>query len=124
MYSSKIATTILVVDDERNIADTLVRILNQSGFRANAAYDGASAVKEMESSCPEILLSDVIMPGLNGVEAAKIARLRCPKMRVVFISGQAASLDLLDQANEAGFHFQLLPKPIEPEELIAALQAA
>jgi CheY-like chemotaxis protein len=116
--------TILVVDDERGIADTLVLILNGSGFEARAAYDGTTAVQEVLASCPEVLLSDVVMPGINGVEAAKLALRHCPDLKIVLFSGQAASLDLVDKANEAGFHFQLLAKPIEPEDLIAALNAA
>jgi CheY-like chemotaxis protein len=115
---------VLVVDDERGIADTLVLILNESGFEARATYDGTTAVREVLDSCPEVLLSDVIMPGVNGVEAAKLALRHCPDLKVVLFSGQAASLDLVDKANEAGFHFQLLAKPIEPEDLIAALHAA
>jgi CheY-like chemotaxis protein len=114
---------ILVVDDERGIADSLVLILNQSGFEATAAYNGKTAIAQVLTSCPEILLSDVIMPGVNGVEAAKIALSHCPDMKIVLFSGQAASLDLVDKANEAGFRFQLLAKPIEPEDLIAALHA-
>jgi CheY-like chemotaxis protein len=115
---------ILVVDDERGIADSLVLILNQSGFEATAAYDGKTAIDRVLISCPEILLSDVIMPGVNGVEAAKIALSHCPDLKIVLFSGQAASLDLVDKANEAGFDFQLLAKPIEPEDLIAVLHAA
>jgi DNA-binding NtrC family response regulator len=115
---------VLVVDDERGIADTLVLILNESGFEARAAYDGKNAIREVLASCPEILLSDVLMPGVNGVEAAKLALGHCPELKVILFSGQAASLDLVDKANEAGFHFQLLAKPIEPEDLIAALREA
>jgi CheY-like chemotaxis protein len=115
---------ILVVDDEKGIADTLVLILNESGFDARAAYDGKTAIREVLASCPEILLSDVLMPGVNGVEAAKLALHHCPDLKVVLFSGQAASLDLVDKAKEAGFPFQLLAKPIEPEDLIAALHAA
>jgi CheY-like chemotaxis protein len=115
---------VLIVDDEKAIADTLAKILNQSGFSAQAVYDGKSALHQIHLDCPEILLSDVIMPGMNGVDAAKLAVAECPTLKVLFISGQAASLDLVENAKHLGFAFQLLAKPIEPEELIAILQAA
>jgi two-component system cell cycle response regulator CpdR len=116
-----IGKRVLVVDDERTIADTLVRILNQSGFRSSAAYDGSSALDHLQSGCPEILLSDVILPGMSGVEIAKRAVAQCPEMKVFFISGQAASLDILSKAKKSGLDFELFAKPTDPEELIQAL---
>ena len=62
---------VLVADDERVIADTLVMILNQSGFDAHAAYSGEKAVELATIFKPQMLISDVIMAGLSGIDAAR-----------------------------------------------------
>ena len=61
---------VLVADDERVIADTLAMILNQSGFQATVAYTGERAVELAAEIQPDMLISDVIMAGLNGIDAA------------------------------------------------------
>ena len=61
---------VLVVDDERVIADTLAIILNQHGFDASAVYTGTAAVERARSVKPDLIISDVIMPDMNGIEAA------------------------------------------------------
>ena len=61
---------ILVVDDEHVIADTLAIILNRAGYDAKSAYDGRQAVEKAHSWCPDVLICDVIMPDMNGIEAA------------------------------------------------------
>ena len=61
---------VLVADDERVIADTLAMILNQSGFQAKVAYTGEKALEMAAEFQPEMLISDVIMAGLNGIDAA------------------------------------------------------
>jgi CheY-like chemotaxis protein len=60
----------LVADDERIIADTLVLILNQSGYRAIVVYSGEQALQAAAESPPHVLISDVVMGGMNGIEAA------------------------------------------------------
>ena len=59
---------VLVVDDERVIADTLAIILNQNGFDASAVYTGTAAVDRARETKPDLIISDVIMPDMNGIE--------------------------------------------------------
>ena len=114
---------ILVVDDEVLIADTIVQILNRNGFVAEAAYSGEQAIEMAKRSCPEMVLSDVLMPRIDGVEAAiEISKL-CPDTRIVLFSGQAATLEILSRAKERGYNFELLPKPIHPTQLIQHLRS-
>ena len=114
---------ILVVDDEVLIADTIVQILNRNGFVAEAAYSGEQAIEMAARSCPELVLSDVLMPRIDGVEAAiEISKL-CPDTRIVLFSGQAATLEILSRAKERGYDFELLPKPIHPTQLIQHLRS-
>ena len=80
--------TVLIVDDEHLIADTLAEILNDSGnFVAVAVYDGASALEQVRNTGLDILITDVVMPEMNGGELAKrLASIR-PEMRVLYMSG-------------------------------------
>ncbi len=115
-------TRILVVDDEQLIADTLVRILNLSGFEATAAYSGESALDLLPQLCPEIVLTDVKMPGRNGIETGILIRERCPDIRVVLFSGQASVGDVIEEARGSGHGFELWRKPIHPRELVRRLR--
>jgi DNA-binding NtrC family response regulator len=112
---------IIVVDDEPIIADTLVDILNGEGYEAVAVSDGASAIKWAHMIEPDVVISDVIMPNINGIDSAKeILKIR-PQCRIILFSGQAASMELLEEANRAGFQFEVLPKPINPDRLLLIL---
>jgi CheY-like chemotaxis protein len=116
------APRILVVDDESLIADTIVQILNRNGFIAEAAYSGTEAIEFARRNCPDLLLSDVMMPNIDGVEAAIAIRELCPDTRIVLFSGQAATIEILSRARERGHNFELLPKPIHPTQLIKHLR--
>lgn len=113
---------ILVVDDESVIADTIVQILNRSGFVAHAAYNGHQAIEVARKHCPELVLSDVMMPAIDGVETAIAIRELCPDTRIVLFSGQATTIEILARAEKRGHTFELLPKPIHPTQLIKHLR--
>ena len=89
---------VLVADDERVIADTLSIILNQSGFEATAVYSGEKAVETAKTLKPDMLISDVIMTDMNGIDAAIKIRGMLPTCKILLFSGQAATADLLDRA--------------------------
>ena len=113
---------ILIVDDEEIIADTLVRILTLSGFAAQAVYSGDAALEAVDTHCPDIVLTDIRMPGRNGIETAIAIREHCPAIRVVLFSGQAGTTELIDQAGREGLGFELWSKPIHPRELVERLR--
>jgi CheY-like chemotaxis protein len=114
---------VLVADDERVIADTLAIILNQSGFEATAVYSGEKAVETAETLRPDMLISDVIMTDLNGIDAAIKIREMLPSCKILLFSGQAATADLLDRAQGQGHQFEILAKPVHPQDLLAKLRA-
>jgi DNA-binding NtrC family response regulator len=113
---------VYVVDDEPVIATTLAAILNASGFRATAFTSAEDAIKAAKSEGPSLLISDVVMPGMNGVDLAIRVKSKCPKCKVLLFSGQAATADLLDAARPLGYDFELLNKPIHPKDLLAAIK--
>jgi CheY-like chemotaxis protein len=116
------APRILVVDDETLIADTIAQILNRNGFVAQAAYGGQQAIDIVRRDCLDIVLSDVLMPHIDGVEAAIAIREICPGTRIVLFSGQSATVGILARARQRGHTFELLPKPIHPTQLIKILR--
>ncbi len=113
---------VLVADDERVIADTLAMILNQSGFEARAVYSGEKAVELASAFKPEMLISDVIMGGLSGIDAAIQIRALFPQVKILLFSGQAATSDLLTEARAQGYEFEILAKPVHPQDLVARLR--
>jgi CheY-like chemotaxis protein len=122
MPESAAKPKVLVVDDERVIADTLAMILNQSGFQARAIYSGEGAVEMVVSFEPDMLISDVIMADLNGIDAAIRIKELLPKIKILLFSGQAATADLLDNARQRGYEFEILAKPVHPQDLLNKLR--
>jgi CheY-like chemotaxis protein len=114
--------TILVVDDQHLIADTTTMVLNQAGFRAERAYNGQSALELALKLKPDYLLTDIVMPGMNGVDLAISVRNQLPATVIVLISGQAGVTDCLRKARDQGYEFNLLAKPIHPEKLLEYLK--
>ena len=75
---------VLVIDDEKHIADTLVMILQMSGWEATAAYDGKGALRRLDSFRSRVVISDVIMPGMNGIEVCEAIQSRYPPVTFFF----------------------------------------
>jgi len=122
MLGKKSKPKVLVVDDERVIADTLAIILNQHGFEAAAVYTGTAAVERARNTQPDLIISDVIMPDMNGIEAAINIRQFLPSCKILLFSGQAATADLLESARLKGYEFEILAKPVHPQDLLAKLR--
>jgi DNA-binding NtrC family response regulator len=112
---------VLVVDDEAIIADTLAEILSLSGFPAIAAYDGNGALGTALLQPPEMLITDVVLPGMNGIELAITIKRVYPDCKILLFSGQATTADLLASARRDGYRFTLLNKPLAPQELLATV---
>ena len=113
---------VLVADDEPVIADTLAMILNQSGFEARAVYSGERALELAATFAPEMLISDVIMADLNGIDAAIRIQALLPGIKILLFSGQAATADLLEKARARGYEFEILAKPVHPQDLLKKLR--
>jgi CheY-like chemotaxis protein len=109
---------ILIVDDEKVIADTLSIILTHAGFITMTAYDGETALRIASAIEPALLISDVVMPGITGVELAIMLTHSIPDLKVLLFSGQASTVDLLEHARRGGHSFTALTKPLHPTDLL------
>ena len=113
---------VLVVDDERVIADSVAMILNRSGYAAEAKYSGTAALESIQAQCPDIIVSDVVMPDVNGLQLARAVRSLCPTARIVLFSGNLDASSLLENGSMEGYFFEILPKPVHPLTLLKALE--
>jgi CheY-like chemotaxis protein len=109
---------VLIVDDEPMIADTLAIILNQNGFAASATYSGEQALESASTVRPNVVITDVILPGMTGIEAGNQIAQSFPDCRIILLSGRPAgtNLNMPGQGNE--HRFELLLKPIHPQAII------
>jgi PleD family two-component response regulator len=120
--SSQKKLKVLIVDDERLIADTIAEILEAGGYEATALYDGESALTHCQETCPEIVISDYVLPGINGLELAGKLREYCPTARVFLLTGQANLGGMAERMRSRGHDFEILAKPLHPEELFERLK--
>jgi DNA-binding response OmpR family regulator len=108
---------VLVVDAEPAVADSLVKILKRSGYAAEAAYDGKTALEMALLVPPELLLTDVAIPGMGGVELAIAVRKAVPDCKVLLLSGDG---DLSAETRTVvQTEFGILTKPIRSDDLLA-----
>lgn len=111
-----------VVDDEETIAKTLAMILNASGFEALAFTRPLEALRAGETRCPDFLITDVSMPLLNGIELGIQFKAIYPECKVLLFSGAISTGPLLKGANQRGYEFTVLAKPVHPTELLEVLK--
>jgi CheY-like chemotaxis protein len=117
------SVTVFVVDDEPMIRNTVAAILSHEGYEAVPFADGTTALSAAAVRSPDLLITDVMMPEMDGVELAIHFRNLYPECKVLVFSGHASTLDLLADARLRGYDLELLAKPIHPVELLEKLQA-
>jgi CheY-like chemotaxis protein len=113
------ARSILVVDDDHDMVDTLCDVLELRGWRTLRAYDGESAVSLATSTAVDWVLMDVRMPHMTGVQALEEIRRTRPDQRFVLMTA-FASPEVRDRADRAATH--VLKKPFEPTALFSLLE--
>jgi CheY-like chemotaxis protein len=123
---------VLIIDDEEDIRDALRRVLERAGYRVRAAEDGADGLTQMQQRAADIIITDIIMPKLNGVETIAAMRERFPGARIIAISGGGnygasdyqpnaiTTSAYLAAANKAGAHI-ILTKPFDSADLLRAV---
>jgi len=116
---------VFVVDDEDVIASSLAMILRfRGGFHARSFTNPVEALQAARLEAPDLLISDVVMPQLSGIDLAIQLQECCTGCKVLLFSGQAATAQLLESARQRGYSFELLMKPVHPADLLAKIQDA
>ena len=113
----------LVIDDDKAVADTVAMVLSTEGFEARAVYSGEAGVELARSLEFEFLVTGVVMPQMNGIDAAIRIRELLPRCKVVLVSGHFNTATLLEDAQARGYKFEVLAKPVHPLELFQVLRA-
>jgi DNA-binding response OmpR family regulator len=119
-----IAKRVFIVDDEANIADSLSLILRRVGFTVHTFYDGQAALEHAQRETPDIVLSDIVMPKMGGLELASKLREQFPHCRILLVSGNPCYSALLSNRDYAnGLELAILAKPVHPDIIIRKLTA-
>lgn len=112
-------TSILIVEDEPSIRVSLSQVLTEVGYQVRSAEDGFAALAELRSEVPEILLSDLNMPGMSGFELLSVVRLRFPSMHTVAMSGAFSGREVPSGVTADAFY----QKGASMESLLTILSA-
>jgi DNA-binding response OmpR family regulator len=115
---------VLIADDEPIIGATLVEILQEEGYDALCVSDGESAWFWTKFARPDIIVADIVMPRLNGIELGKKVTKEFPETTIILFSGHPGSRNILEKAIADGWKFDVLAKPIRPDVLLDRMKAA
>lgn len=118
MSESQAKCRVLVVDDEVRLADSMVGILTSGGFEAVAAYSAEVAMKRAERLNPDVMITDIVMGPVSGIELANHVREHFPGCRILLMSGIATHDDVGQGIMGRQSVVRFLPKPVSPERLL------
>jgi DNA-binding NtrC family response regulator len=113
---------VLLVDDEAEFVETLAERLEVRGFDVTTASSGAEALERIQEREIDLVVLDVQMPGLDGVEALRQIKQRKPLIEVIMLTGHATVQTAIDGMKLGAFDFLL--KPTETEELVEKIRRA
>jgi CheY-like chemotaxis protein len=113
---------VLVVEDSGPLRQLTRRLLEEAGYRVAEADSGAGALTVHEHEPPDVVLTDVVMPGMSGRELAEALRSHAPALPVVMMSGYTDDPTLRESLQGAGT--PLLEKPFTRDQLLSAVRAA
>ena len=112
---------ILIIEDEVLLADSLKTLLESKGFEAEAVYDGESGAAYAELGVYDLLILDVMMPGLNGYQVARQVRARRCGAPILMLTAKSDVLDRVEGLNSGADYY--LTKPFDARELLACVNA-
>ena len=120
--TNRSAPSVLVIDDEAGILETLRILLRNEGFTPITALGGKAGLDALETSSPDIVLSDIRMPTISGIEVLAAVKARDPQLPVVLMTAQASMQSAIQAVNEGAFYY--IQKPFRNDELVAILRRA
>ncbi len=113
-------TRILLAEDDDSLRGFLARALERAGYEVRSCADGDEAISALPEADWDLLLTDIVMPGADGIEVARQAAARQPALRIMFITGFAAvALAARESAPEGA---KVLSKPIHLREIVAEVE--
>lgn len=114
---------ILVVDDDKSLRDLLAAILREQGYSVQTAEEGNAALSHMESEKFDLVISDIIMPGKEGIETIREIRQAHPDVQIIAMStgGSLGNAQILEYARMIGAH-EAIRKPVELQGLIDTIE--
>jgi DNA-binding NtrC family response regulator len=120
--TQRTSPTVLVIDDEAGILETLRILLKNEGFTPITALGGKAGLDALETSTPDIVLSDIRMPTISGIEILAAVKQRDPQLPVVLMTAQASMQSAIQAVNEGAYYY--IQKPFRNDELVAILRRA
>ncbi|MFH1137750.1 MAG: response regulator [Pseudomonadota bacterium] len=112
----------LLVDDEEEFVTTLAERLQMRGIEAQAVTDGEEALAIIDRDPPNVVILDVMMPGLGGLDVLEQIRQRRPRIKVILLTGRGSTKEGIEGMHLGAFDY--LMKPVQIEELIAKMKEA
>jgi DNA-binding NtrC family response regulator len=113
---------LLLVDDEMDFVDTLAERLELRGFQVQTAVDGESALKIIENDPPQVVVLDVLMPGLSGLDVLQQMKARVPHIPVILLTGRGSATEGAEGMQLGAYDY--LMKPINIDNLIRKMEMA
>jgi DNA-binding response OmpR family regulator len=113
---------ILLVDDEEEFVQTLCERLDLRGLACRVALDGEAGLRMMGEAEPDVVVLDMFMPGLKGLEVLTLIRERHPRVQVILLTGQGATKDGMDGMKLGAFDYMI--KPLSIDDLTAKIAEA
>jgi len=120
--TQRTSPTVLVIDDEAGILETLRILLRTEGFTPITALGGKAGLDALETASPDIVLSDIRMPTVSGIEVLAAVKARDPQLPVVLMTAQASMQSAIQAVNEGAFYY--IQKPFRNDDLVAILRRA
>jgi len=114
--------SVLIIDDESSILESLMILLRSEGFTPISAHGGKRGLELMEQSSPDVILTDIRMPAVTGVEILAAARASMPDVPVILMTAQATLQSAMQAVNEGAYYY--IQKPFRNDELLAILRRA
>ena len=123
LYSSiSMNASVLIVDDEPNIRRMLGALLREQGYTTSEAGDGVAAIKKMAEVEADVILLDLALPGVTGLELLDKLHERWPLAPIIMMSGRASLSDAVQATKRGAFHF--IEKPLTPEAVLLTIRGA
>ncbi len=122
MQATETRPTVLIIDDESGIVDTLRILLKNEGFAAHVAFGGKQGLDQIAAIRPDIIISDIRMPAVGGLDVLSAAKAQDPDVPVILMTAQASLQSAISAVNDGAFHY--VQKPFQNDALVAIVRRA